>query len=387
MGNKKFSRIHKTWIEINRTAIVNNVRSFRSILKKKTALYAVVKSNAYGHGLELFAQEANRARVDGFCVDSVIEGVKLRSCGIEKPILVLGPTLPALFFNAWKHSLTISVSNLEAIRALRREKHIPAFHLKFDTGMHRQGFSPDEVNHVARRIKSSMALFSAARGVYTHFAAAKDIAYPTYTNEQFKKFKTIQEFLKAKGITKLIAHTAATGGATMFPHTHLNMVRIGIGLYGYWPSNEALVQHPLVLKKKLSLIPVLSWRALVSEVRVLREGEFIGYDLTEYALRDTNTLVIPIGYWHGYPRSLSSVGEVLVCGVRARVLGRVSMDLISVGLPKGVRAHVGDIATLIGKSGRESCDARFIAGRAGTVSYEFLTRLNPLIERYIVNRL
>lgn len=387
MSYKKFSRTHKTWIEINRAAIIKNVRSFRSILKKKTALYAVVKSNAYGHGLELFAKEADRARVDGFCVDSVAEGVKLRLCGIKKPILVLGPTLPALFNNAWMNSLTISISNFEALRALRREKNTPLYHIKFDTGMHRQGFLSNDTLRVIKQIKSSKGLLSSVRGIYTHFAAAKDVAYPTYTEEQFKKFQSIQKIFKARSITNIIYHAAATGGATMFPQTHLDMVRIGIGLYGYWPSNEALLQHHLVLKKRLSLIPVLSWRASISEVKILRKGEYIGYDLTEYALRDTKTLVVPIGYWHGYPRALSSVGEVLVRGTRARVLGRVSMDLISIGLPRGVNAVVGDVATLIGKSGKEVCDAHFISGRANTVSYEFLTRLNPLIARYVTTHI
>lgn len=376
--------LFKTWVEIDRRSIAANVRSFRSILKKKTALYAVVKSNAYGHGLTLFAREAARSRVDGFCVDSVIEGQKLRAIGIHTPILVLGPTLQNLFEGAERNGLTVTVSSRDALRALRRSKNVPEFHVKFDTGMHRQGFFVHDAARVARFITSSPKLLSRVRGVYTHFAAAKDATYPTFTNQQLDYLLSVAKVFRKNGIRKCAVHSAATGGATMFPRSQLDVVRIGIGLYGYWPSPETLVQHPRVLGRELSLAPVLSWKAIVSEVKRLRKGDYVGYDFTERLARDTTALVIPIGYWHGYPRSLSNIGEVLLRGARAKVLGRVSMDSLVVGLPRGIRALPGDVVTLIGSNGGDRIDAAGLGMRGGIIHYELLTRLNPLIERVLV---
>jgi alanine racemase len=187
------------------------------------------------------------------------------------------------------------------------------------------------------------------------------------------------------GFTDLLRHAAATGGALIDPRYHFDAVRIGIGLYGHWPSKELEAQ----LGNTMNLHPVLSWRAMVGEVKRVKKGDYIGYNMTERVLRNMTIAIVPIGYWHGLPWALSGSGEVIVgSGARARrarILGRVSMDMIAVG-PIPIGAKPGDIVTLIGRAGHEAVTAESQAAKAGgsTMNYELLTRLNPLMERVIM---
>ncbi|MEK7653830.1 MAG: alanine racemase [Patescibacteria group bacterium] len=367
----------KVWIEISAKALQHNYRVIRSLLKPKTKLFAVVKSNAYGHGLVAFSKLADRLGVDGFCVDSVVEGVRLREEGIMKTILVLGPTFKNLLKEAARNDITITVSSLEALKELKASKYHPEFHLKIDTGMHRQGFYVSDLPTLIQKLKTYQ-LTNLLTGCYTHFASAKDINYPTFTDEQFDEFQKAIRILEKAGLKNLLRHAAATGGTLVNQKYHLDAVRIGIGLYGLWPSTELAIQLP-----KLRLQPVLSWKTLVSEVKELAPGDFVGYDLVERVNRKTKMAVLPIGYWHGYPRSLTSVGEVLICGKRAKILGRVSMDMIVVDVT-GIPAKRGAVAVLLGKNGKELVDAYELARKAAGASYyELVTRINPLIERVV----
>ncbi len=375
---------YKTWIELEKRALRHNIETFRSTLKKQTKLFAVVKSNAYGHGLVDFSKIADEFGVDGFCVDSVIEGLKLRNANIKKPILVLGPSSTNEQLKLARITgITLTVSNFDVLKTLLRNRFAPDFHLKIDTGMHRQGFYLGDLPNALRLIKKSK-LKNCLKGIYTHFAAAKDVTYPDYTLRQLKEFKNAIDLCRKAGFKGLIHHAAATGGAILYPQTHFDIVRVGIGLYGYWPTKEIEAQHPLIWKRKLSLKPVLSWRAIVSEIKKFNPGDFIGYDLTEKILTKTKGGIIPIGYWHGFPRILSSAGLVLIGGRFAKVLGRVSMDLIAVDLPLESKIKAGAIATLIGKDGKKEITAQKLAELEETSHYETITRLNPLIKKYLI---
>ena len=366
----------RTWIEVDATAAKKNYATFRRLIGKKVKLWAVVKSNAYGHGLYAFSKVMDRTRVDGFCVDSVVEGLALRKAGIKKHILVLGPTLPARYAEAAKKKITISISTFEGLQALAKARAVPDFHIKIDTGMHRQGFYIEEIQKIIKILKLKK-LGDKLKGVYTHFASAKDINYPGYTEMQFGKLQQAKILFENAGFKDLTWHAAATGGTLCGKRYHLDAVRVGIGLYGLWPSKELEVQ----LGDKIKLHPVLSWRAVITETKKLKAGEYVGYDLTERVPREMTIAVLPVGYWHGLPRSLSSTGEAIVNGKRAKVLRRVSMDMTMFSLGGAVRS--GDIATLIGRDGGDEIFAWEPSQRSGTTHYEFLTRLNPLMERIV----
>jgi alanine racemase len=333
-----------------------------------------------GHGLVPMATLGEKLGLDGFCVDSVVEGSRLRESGIAKPILVLGPTLPHLLPSAAEHTLHLTVSGEEALSALAAAKQRPDFHLKIDTGMHRQGFEPSALPKVRARIRKHR-LEARLAGVYTHFMAAKDPAYPGSTRAQFQAFGTALAFLKkAPGRpSRFLAHCAASGAAMIDPVFHLDAVRAGAALYGLWPSKELEIHFGPALRLK----PVLSWRSIISEVKTARKGSYVGYDMTERLERDARLAVVPIGYWHGYDRGLSSIGDVLVNGRRARVRGRISMDMIVIDVSQAP-CRVGDAVTLIGRDGRQEITAAEVAGRIGTTAYEVLTRINPLVKRIMI---
>lgn len=367
----------RTWVEISSAAARANIRTFRSLIGPKVKLWSVVKSNAYGHGLYAFAPLAAKLGVDGFCVDSFIEAVRLRESGITQPILVLGSTLPELFGSAAALGVTLSLSTLEDINALRRVKLRPEFHVKVDTGMHRRGFMEKEFS-AALKVLKAPEIIRHCTGIYMHFAAAKDISDPSSAEMQYERFEKMEQALR-RFAPKIMAHASATGGALLSKRYHRDAVRIGMGLYGYHPSSEMEAQLP-----KVKLRPVLSWKTIIAELKTVPAGESVGYNFTERLQRATKLAILPIGYWHGFPVALSSVGQVLVKVRRARVVGRVSMDLVAIDVT-GIPCKVGDMVTLIGADGKDTINAwEFAARMPATHHYEILTRLNPLMDRRIV---
>ena len=391
----------RTWIDVDKKAIAHNYRVFRKFLGGKTKFLAVVKSNAYGHNLLEFAPEMERLGVDWLGVDSLVEARSARKAGVTIHILVLGFTLPAFYEEARKGGISVTISSfaqLEKVQGLKFGKRPLKIHIKVDTGMHRQGFQLHEaerlLNILARRGDTSIrgdtfqnqGVTSNARvssntffieGLYAHFAEAKNPRAGDSTRRQIAEFKEwIKKFHDA-GFAPIV-HAAATGGTLLYPEAHFDMVRIGIGCYGLWPSNEA--EH--FCGRKISLKPVLSWKAIISEVKEVKMGERVGYDFTERLVRDSTLAVIPVGYWHGIPRLLSGRGRALIRGKTARIVGRVSMDMIVVDVTDIPRIMVGDEVILIGQSGNEEIKASELANFAGTTHYEIVTRLNPLIKKF-----
>jgi alanine racemase len=370
----------RTWIELDRGALAHNIRLFRDLLPAGCQLMGVAKSNAYGHGLYDFVPAVETLGADWIGVDSIVEAATLRETGIKKPILVLGYTLPARMPEAARDGIRLTISSFESLAALGRSgvEGQVRVHIKIDTGLHRQGFLPEQVPELVSVLRRDRPRLE-VEGLYTHFAAAKDPDDKAYTRSQIEAFRAAAASFRAAGYKPLL-HACATAGAFLFPEAHFDMVRVGIGLVGLWPS---LMMKPAEAQSP-DLRPVLSWRTILSEVKPLPAGSKIGYDLTETLERDSVVGVCPIGYWHGFPRALSRVGEVLVRGRRARVLGNVTMDMITIDLTDVPGAAVEDTVTVIGRDGEAEIAAYEPAERAGQSYYEFLTRLNPLIQKYLL---
>ena len=377
----------RTWIEIDKAAMKHNLAQFRAMVDKKTKICAVVKSNAYGHYLVDFAKEMERDGVDFLAVDSVVEGVRLREEGIKIPILILGYTLPEKLNEATDANLSISISNFEALDEILKISHtasqLPKIHIKIDTGMHRQGFVPDDAVKLLK-ILAANKNYIEIEGLFTHFAAAKDPAEPKQTKRQIAEFQNWIDLFKNAGFDPIV-HAAATAGTILFPESHFDMVRIGIGLYGLWPSIEIkkYVQNNVESSKKLiALKPVLIWKTIVGEIKILKNGGAVGYDFTEKLPKNSRIAILPVGYWHGYPRALSSLGTVLINDLSAKVVGRVSMDMLIVDVTKIKNAKVGDEVILIGTSKEPTAES--IAATINGSWYEIVTTLNPLIKRIFI---
>lgn len=370
----------RTWVELNKQALKNNYGVFRRLIGPKCLMMAVVKSNAYGHSLIDFSRAAENLGVDWFGVDSIVEADSLRKAGLKKPVLVLGHTLRNGIENALKRNISLTIADFPGLENLKNVKDGRLkIHLKIDTGMHRQGFFVSEIPEVIK-ILSSGKLPITLEGIYTHFSSAKNPAFPSATFSQMEEFQKAVGLLESAGFKIPIKHAAATSGAILFPQSRFNLVRIGIGLYGLWPSKEAKA----AFEGKIRLEPVLSWKTVVGQIKNLPKGSKIGYDLTETLNRPSKVVVLPIGYWHGFPRALSSIGKVLINGNEAKVLGRVSMDMVSVDVTDVKNVKVGDEAVIIGKSGKSEISADDIADMSDTINYEIVTRLNPLMKRIVV---
>jgi len=367
----------RTWIEVSVAALRENYAVFRELLGPECRLMAIAKSNAYGHGLIDYSRTMQELGADWIGVDSIVEAVKLRGNGITAPILVLGYTLPQWFELAGEQRISLTISTRDSLREIaRRRLSLLRLHLKIDTGMHRQGFQSTEVPDVCRFIADHLET-EQIEGIYTHFASAKNPAFPADTRKQLAQFTEAVSIVESSGLRPL-RHAAATGGAMVFPEARFDMARIGIGLMGYWPSHETKA----CFGDRIRLHPALAWKTIVTEIKQVRKGEGIGYDLTEELRRDSTVAILPVGYWHGYRRSLSGIGHVLARGRRARVLGRVSMDMICIDATDIADVQCGDEVTLIGQAGAEEVDVYELARLSATSWYETITQLNPLIKKF-----
>ena len=368
----------RTWIEIDRRSLFFNLQQFQA-RARPAKIMAVIKSNAYGHGLSLVAKllASHWSLATGhlslwFGVDSIVEALRLRRDGIKNPILVLGYTLPLRFRDAARWKITITVSHFDGLAAIARSSSRPAFHVKFDTGMHRHGFQESELVELIEKMKKYNLR---PAGAYSHLASAENIIF---SKKQMAVFDRCVLALRTAGITFELIHLNKTEGIVNFPRRD-GLARLGIGLYGYLPEGR---KGTLIEKFRKRLRPVLTWKTVVSEVKQVKRGEYIGYDLTYRFSRDAIIAILPIGYWHGYDRGLSNVGEVLIHGKRATVRGRVCMDIMMVEVTTIPNVHIGDEAVLIGRQGKEFISADELGQKIGSGSYEVLTRINPLIRRF-----
>jgi len=362
----------RTWIQIDTKVITHNFRAFKNLLAQKTKLMIVVKSNAYGHDMVLFAKEIEKIGTDFLGVDSFEEALELRKNKISSPILILGYTPPACMDEAARKGVTITVSNFDTLRAMEKSQFRKKIkvHIKVDTGLGRQGFLEHDIEKVVAEATKNKHI--SITGLYTHFAGAETPKLAKYSKRQITVLeKWIKSFKKA-GFSPIV-HAGASAATLFFPEFHFDMVRVGLGAYGLYASEEMRRKAEGVLK----LIPVMTWKTIVSETKRLPKGTSIGYDLTETLKRDSTVAICPVGYWHGYPRLLSSKGIVIVRGKRAKVLGRISMDMIAVDVTDIPGIRQGDSATLLGKG----MPAEEVARLAGTINYEIITRINPLIKR------
>ncbi|MBI2567688.1 MAG: alanine racemase [Candidatus Schekmanbacteria bacterium] len=375
-----------SWVEISATALRHNLGEFRRIIGPRCGLMAVVKSNAYGHGLAIVAGEAAAAGVEALGVNTVDEGLTLRRAGIDTRIVVLGYLTPAAMAEAVAARLEPTVYQMEAIASARTAaaaaRTRARLHLKVETGTHRQGVSEAELISVSRAITADPHLELA--GLSTHFANIEDTTDHTYARQQLACYEALVRRLADHGIVPGIRHIACSAAAILLSETHQDMARVGIGLYGLWPSKETYLSSLLQAGMRVDLVPVMALKARIAQVKDVPAGAYVGYGLTYRATHPTRLAVLPIGYYEGYDRGLSNLAHVLVHGVRAPVRGRICMNICMVDVTDVPAAAVNDEVVLLGAQGDERVRAEDLARHIGTINYEIVARIHPDLPRVLV---
>jgi alanine racemase len=375
-----------TRVEISRKALVHNIREFRRLIGPRRKFLAVVKANAYGHGLLEVAAIAVEEGVDWLGVNAVEEGLALRRAGIAAPILVLGYAPPEALDEAVANDIRLTVYNRETVARLaelaRSMSKTVKVHVKLETGTWRQGVIADDLPAFVRDIRRRPGLV--VEGLSSHFANIEDTTKHDYPRRQLETYRAVCRALETRGPRVPLKHMSCTASTILFREPGFNLCRVGIGLYGLWPSKETYLSCLLDRKEPLSLEPVLAWRARIAQIKKVPAGADIGYGGTYRTTRPTVLAVIPVGYFDGYDRGLSSAAHVLVKGRRAPVRGRVAMDFFMADVTDIPGLSLEDEATLLGPDGGERISAEDLAGLAGTISYEILARINPLVPRVVV---
>ena len=393
----------KTWVEIKQSNLIHNLSQFQKLIGPKTRFMAVVKANAYGHGLIEVSKIVIKNGADWLGVDSIDEALRLKQVGIKTPILILGYTLKSRLAEAIEHGFRLTVYNRETIEKLGeiqnskfKNKSVNV-HIKVETGTSRQGVLEKDVLDFVKLIKKYP--YINIEGLSSHFANIEDTTDHRYAQKQLKTFRRIAQRLERNGIKIPLKHIACSAATILFPETHFDMVRVGISIYGLWSSKEtlisvkngSLVKQGTKIKKsftallqKFQLRPVMTWKTKVAQVKKLKAGTPISYGLTERISSDSRIAVLPVGYWDGYDRKLSSIGNVLIAGKRCKVLGRVCMNMIIVDVTHIPNIKIEDEVVLLGKQKNEEISADEIAQKLGTINYEVVTRINPLLPRIVV---
>ena len=372
-----------SWCEIDAGALQANVAQLRAGLRPATLLGIAVKSNAYGHGLVPCARLFVAAGADWLVVHAVGEATRLRAAGIRAPVYVCGRIRPAQAEEVVRADARVVVSGSEDVEALgaaaRATGRRVCVHLKLETGMHRQGVNLDEALTLASHVQRHPSLV--LEGLATHLADMADEGDHALGRQQLELLQAGALALARAGFAVPVVHGANSAAALLWPESHHQLVRVGIAAYGLWPSAavraavlaRAAVQplHPAPV-----LTPALSWRARLSQVKSVPAGAHVGYGCTYRTERPCRIAVLPVGYYEGFDRRLSNVGQVLVAGRRAAVRGRVCMNLSMVDVTD-IPAAEGAVATLLGRDGDQAVTADDWAEWMGTINYEVVARIHP----------
>jgi alanine racemase len=365
------------WTEIDLGKLRRNLRLIRRDLPAHVRLLAVVKDEAYGHGALDVAQIAQKEGAWGFGLSTLEEAMHLREGGITSPLLLLGERQEAELEWCVAHDLTVCVNEPHAVRKLAKlaadfGERVPV-HVKIHTGMSRYGVRWDEALPLIEKILAEKSL--ELEGVMTHFAQSDEVD-KGFAQLQFARFDEVLQALKQQGIAVKLRHTCNSGGFLDLPQCHLDMVRVGILLYGVFPSQ--------VCRRIEGIEPVMSVKAKIAAIQRLKPGEVVGYGMRYTAQTPRRIAVLPIGYGDGFPR-VRNEGCALIHGKRAPLVGGIAMDALMVDITEIPEAQMWDEAVIMGRQGNDEITVRDLANLKKSVTYDVLTNWRLRLRRKAVN--
>jgi alanine racemase len=373
-----------TRVEISLDALQHNIRAFQKVLPKSIKIMAVVKADAYGHGALEVSKEAMQCGVDYLGVAFLDEALELRDAGITAPILVLGYTPPEGVGMALQHEITINVYSREVLDALKELSHHTAdatpakrlkIHIKLDTGMGRLGLHTEQ--DAIAFIEEALQLPGIeVEGLFTHYAKS-DETDKAYTYEQFWRFERIVDYFKRRQVEFAYLHAGNSAVAIDLPGLTHNMVRLGISMYGLYPSDE-------VQTDRIGLLPVLSLKTGVVHLKTLPPSAGVSYGTIYHTEQEEQIATLPIGYADGYSRMLTQKAEALIHGHRVPIVGRICMDQCMINVSEVQQAKQGDEVVLIGEQDGQRITAEDVAKMLGTINYEIPCMISHRVPRVYV---
>ena len=381
-----------SYIQISKSAYKRNLSYIRQEIGEHPIISAVVKGNAYGHGIENMVKIAESAGVRHFSTFSVDEAFRVFHASKHgSHIMIMGMSTEAQLEWVVENGLSIFVfgmDRMEKILSIAKKKGKKAkIHIEVETGFHRTGFEWSERDKLSKLLIENLDHLVLC-GLCTHYAGAESISNYVRVKEQIETFHKFKEYFSDQGLAFSLYHTACSAAALTYPETVMDMVRIGILLYGFWPSQEtymAKYKHLLTQTTKNPLKRLLSWKSEVMSLKEVKMGDFIGYGTSYMAPRNMRIALVPVGYAHGFSRTLSNLGKVLIHGKMVPVVGTVTMNSIAVDITELRNVKPGEEVVIIGKQKSQELTVASFGETSQQVNYELLTRLPQDIVRNITN--
>ncbi|MCF7810073.1 alanine racemase [bacterium] len=387
--------IHSSVIELSKNALKKNLQFLRKQIGSKTLFSSVIKGNAYGHGIEVFVPLAEECGVRHFSVFDASEGLRtLQSITRDSHIMIMGAIDNDELEWAIENGIsfyTFDQDRLNAALIASKLTGKPArIHLELETGLNRMGLDDENLNDVMRIVENNSEHFR-IEGVSTHYAGAESINNYLRIIEQIKRYNQMVEDLKKKGVSFGLRHTACSAAVFNYPETIMDMVRVGIAQYGFWPTKETLLHYSLSNESESGkrfvdpLKRVLKWKSHVINIKQVAPGDFIGYGTSYQAPRNQKIASVPVGYFHGFSRNLSNYGRVLIHGKRVPVIGLVNMNMMMINVTDVPNANIGDEVVIIGKQKKMQITVASFSDMTDNLNYEVLVSLQPDIPRVVVD--
>ncbi|MDE0772431.1 MAG: alanine racemase [Salibacteraceae bacterium] len=378
-----------SYIELSESAVKNNIDFIHNFIGEGVTFSSVVKGNAYGHGIANYCPIAYKYGVRHFSVFSAQEAFNVSATlpNHEQAVMIMGQIENEELEWAIEHNIEFYVFEIDrlehAIAVAKKMNKKALIHVELETGMNRTGFPQKGLPEVLKSIENNLQYLE-VKGICTHLAGAESIANYKRIKDQLNRFKRYQLKLKDTPWNTAKKHISSSSATLRYTNSQLDMVRIGILQFGFFPTEEIFVHY--CAKKKTSIDPmqrILSWKARVMDTKTVKAGEFIGYG-TSYLTNQTSKIaLIPIGYSFGYSRSLSNQGKVLINGGRFDVVGTVNMSMLAVDITSDPSIKKGDEVVLIGSQGEQELSVSSFSDFSQLINYELLTRLPQDIPRII----
>ena len=381
-------------IELSKSAFHQNIRFLKDYIGRDVTFCSVIKGNAYGHGIEQFVPMAEECGISHFAVFSADEArlANKHKNSADSHVMIMGMIANEELKWAIEEDVSFYVFELDRLRAaIKQAKKVnkkARIHLHLETGMNRLGLDKSKLKEAVSIIKEN-SNFVSVDGICTHYAGAESVSNHVRVTDQIENFKEYCSYLEDQGIKEKHKHTACSAATLNYPQTIMDMVRIGIAQYGFWPNRETymkfLKNHSDIDKvHKDPLQRVMSWKSRVMSVKNVDAGEFIGYGTTYQTSRAEQIASVPIGYAHGFKRKLTNVGIVLINGQRAPVAGLVNMNLITIDVTDITGVEKGDEVVIIGHQDEQEMTVSSFSEMTNYLNYEVLVQIPSRLPRRVI---